>query len=201
MALLESELTRIKYELGFPVLSVYAEPYVSIVAIFEQVIRPYLLSGATTTSSTAVVAAETPTPVTLTLADATGFSVGDRVIVDVEARQEAGVVRSAAGATIQLDLVGAHSGTYPVTVEGGESIIRELLGQIRACKQMMGESMGAGALKKVDEIEFHAAGATATQFGLLGKQLAWWRAELAQALGLGDMYAANRGGGSSVAVY
>ena len=52
MALLTSEITRIKAELGYPLLSNSAEPFVGIVAIFEQVIQPYTLAGAATTSAT-----------------------------------------------------------------------------------------------------------------------------------------------------
>ena len=60
MALLTSEITRIKYELGFNVLSLGAEPYIGITQLFENVIQPYTLSGASTTSATAIVAADDP---------------------------------------------------------------------------------------------------------------------------------------------
>jgi len=62
MALLASELIRLKAELGFNVLSVGAEPYISIVALFDQVIAPFMTAGVVTTSTTSVTAQGSPTP-------------------------------------------------------------------------------------------------------------------------------------------
>lgn len=42
MALLDSELARIKWHLGFNLLDVGATPYIGVAAIFEQVIQPTL---------------------------------------------------------------------------------------------------------------------------------------------------------------
>jgi hypothetical protein len=42
MALTDSEVARCKAELGYSVLSNGASPWIDIVAIFEQVIQPYL---------------------------------------------------------------------------------------------------------------------------------------------------------------
>src|SRR5215471_2659866 len=120
MALLDAELNRIRYELGYPGLSVLAEPYIGIAAVFTRIVQPYLLSGASSTSSTAVTAATAPTLVTLTLASATGFDAGARVVIDVDARQEMVTVESVSGSTISVLLKLAHTGTYPVTVEGSE---------------------------------------------------------------------------------
>ena len=59
MALLESEIIRLRFECGYNLLNAGAEPYVSVVAIFNQVIATYMQAGATTTSSTS---AGSPTP-------------------------------------------------------------------------------------------------------------------------------------------
>ena len=63
MALTSAEVRRIRYELGYNVLAVGAEPYVGVTQLFEQVIQPYLTAGASTTSSTAVVASSTGAPI------------------------------------------------------------------------------------------------------------------------------------------
>lgn len=199
MALLDSEIRRIKYELGYNVLTVGAEPYIGVHAIFDQVIATYMSSGASTTSTTAVTAATTPTPIALTLASATDFTVGDRVVVDVDERQETATIQSLSGSTITVLLSLTHAGTYPVTVEGGESIVRELLGRIRSVAGEMADTFGEGALKKVDEIEFYQAG-NKTLFGTLGDQLSYWRDELASCLGVQNLRKVRRGGGQMLAL-
>ena len=93
----------------------------------------------------------------------------------------------------------AHSGTYPVTVEGGETIIREILRNIRAAKAEMGTTLGEGSLKKVDEVEFYQSGGTT--FGILGTQLNHWRNELAAALGVPNLWAGRGGGGQALSAY
>ncbi len=195
MSLLDSELNRIRYELGYPVLATGAEPYIGITAVFAQVIQPYLLAGAKTTSTTAVTAATTPTLVTLTLALATGFDAGARVVVDVDGRQEAATVESVSGSTISLLLSLAHSGTYAVTVEGGESIVRDILRKLRVIGDRIEGSFSRAGLKKVDEVEFFEHGAAFTD---MMSQREYWRGELSRALfGAGQ----GSGGGTQLAVY
>ncbi len=199
MALTQSELERCKYELGFTLIGT-AQPYIGdIVSIFETIIQPYLSSGAITTSSTTVAAATTPGPQTITLASATGFSTGCRVVLDVDERQESATVQSVTGSAISVLISKAHTGTYPVTVEGGESIVREILGHIRTVKAEMAQTFGVGSIKKVDEIEFYQTGGGRI-FDNLGAQLGFWRDELASVLGIQSLWASRRGG-SSIAVY
>lgn len=199
MALLDSEILRIKAELGFNLLTINSEPWIGHTAIFEQVVQPFMTAGAKTTSSTSVTAAFEPTPVTLVLTSPTGFTECARVVVDVDGRQETATAQAISGSNLTVMLSKPHSGTYPVTVEGGESIIREILGYIRATKEKMSESYGTGALKSVDEISFYQAGQQ-TYFGLLGDQLKYWRTELASALGLSAI-ANRRSAGSTLSVY
>lgn len=209
MALLLSEVRRLKYELGYNVLSVGAEPYIGVAAVFENVIQPYLTAGALTTSATAVTAATTPTPVALTLASAVGFAAYDVVVVDVDGRQERATVQDLAGAVVTLQLSKAHSGTYPVTVEGGESIVRGILQKLQFIDGMssggeagaLGGSIETSGIKKVDEIEFFGGAiAGVDRFKLISRAREYWRDELAAALGL-ERLNGGRGGGSSVAMY
>lgn len=181
MALLTSELRRLRYELGYNVLSAGAEPYIGVHAVFETVIQTYLQAGAVTTCATAVTAATTPTLVTLTLASATDFTVHDAVVVDVDSRQERGVVQAISGSTISLLLTKAHSGTYFVTVEGGESIVRDLLRQCVDVASKIEAGASTAGIKKVDEVEFFE---NASRLRALNDQRDYLRDELASALGV-----------------
>lgn len=200
MALLTSEIARIKAELGFNLLSNSAAPYVDVVAIFENVIQENLSGGAATTSSTTVAAAGAPTPVTLALASAAGVTSGDRLVVDVDSRQEIATIQHLSGTSVTLMLSLAHTGTYPVTVEGPETIVREILGEIRTTRAELKEEFGNGALRKVDEIEWYQAG-NKTAFGIIGENLAYYREQLAAALGIPSMWESKRAGAAVLSVY
>lgn len=208
MALTSSEVARIKYELGYNVLSVGAEPYIGVTALFDQVIQPYLDAGASTTSNTAVTAATTPTPVALALADASEVAAGSVVIVDVDGRQERATVQSKSGSNVTVQLSLAHSGTYPVTVEGPESIIRSILQRLQSIAGLgasgesgaMGELLGVAGVKRIDDIEFFGGETLSTsRMTQLMKQREYWRDELATALGVERLN--GSGGGSDCAVY
>lgn len=200
MALLTSELQRIKYELGYHGVGIQGEPYVSYIALFEQVIQPYLQAGASTTSSTTVTAQDEPAPVTITLASATGFSAGDRAVVDVDGRQEVATIQSISGANISLMLSQAHSGTYPVSVEGSEAIVRQLLTRLDALSVELGESvMGSAGVKQVDEIHFFGPKDGVTRFTDLRQQRDYWRDELAAVLGIVNLRKVR--GGQGIALY
>ncbi len=157
--LLASEIARARYELSFNALTVGAEPYISVVAIFDQVIKTYMGTGLALTSATpvtAVGAGNSPTPVTLTVS-ATGVAAFDQLVIDVDSRQELATCQSVTGTSVTVQLSLAHSGTYPVMVEGGESMFRGLLRKLRALDAPGGpiEAMATKAgVKKVDEIEF-----------------------------------------------
>jgi len=205
MALLDSEISRIRYELGYNVLEAGAEPYIGVVAVFNNVIQAYMSSGASTTSSTAVTAATTLTPVAITLASATGFAVYDRVIVDVDSRQEAATIQSISGSVITVHLQYAHSGTYPITVEGGESIVRELLKQLIAVSGFSGLMSKAGTqagIKKVDEVEFFGDGdGRNSRLAELKKVQRHLRRELADALGVVNLRDYRLSGNQVLEVY
>lgn len=199
MALSTAEVARIKAELGYNLLTT-ANPYIGTTLLFTQIIQPYLESGTSTTSTTSVTAASTPTPIDITLADATGFSAGDRVVVDVDGRQEIVTIRSVSGSTINVSLSLAHSGTYPVSVEGAETIVREILTRIRETKSKMAEVNGTGALKSVDDVSWYDAGSK-SQFGVLGENLSYWREQLASALGVRSAWSMKAAGAQTLSVY
>lgn len=197
MALLTSELWRIRAELGYPTITIGAMPYIDIVSIFEQVILPYTQAGAITTSVTAVVAASPASLVTLTLGSSTGFAQQDRVWVDIDDAQEDAHVRSISGNTITLFLAKAHGATggYPVTVDGGEAIVRDLLDKIRNVANKQESAATRAGLKKVDEIEFFGSTISggSTVFDDLSAQREYWRKELASTLGVIYLRGMRRG--------
>jgi hypothetical protein len=189
---LDSELVRLRFELGYSTLAAGADPYIGIHAVFDTVIATYTRAGASTTSSTSVTAATTATPVTLSLASATGVSEGATVIVDVDARQERATVQALSGTDITVLLKLAHGGTYPVTVEGGESIIRDLLGKLRTIGDTIAASgMQSAGVKVVDEIEFF--GDRDSRRAQLIELQAYYRQELADALGVVNLRAMRAG--------
>jgi len=204
MALSTAELARIKAELGWNVLSTGAEPFIGVAMIFEQVIAQYLTTGASTTSATSVTASANGAaqPISVTLASATGFAQGNLVWIDVDDRQESATIQSLSGSSAVVALRNAHSGTYPVYVDSGEAIVRELLARIRAVKLELAGIFGEGALKKADEVEFYETGMAL--FGSTSKVLMFWRDELASAIGdisLNRWRQRSGGGGGSVSVY
>jgi len=212
MALLASELARIKYELGYNLLSISAIPYAwdGVTQIFEQVVQPYLMAGALAYSSTTVVAASTPTQVALTLTSAVGFSVGDAVSIDVDSKQEPSHVAVVSGSTITVPLLLAHSGTYPVTVDGGESIVRGILRQLFAVNGpdgLISQAALKAGIQNVDGpngVTFF--GSTTSQQGVfdsLMSQVRYLRNELSSALGVPNLreYDGRNGGGRLVESY
>ena len=188
MALLDSEIRRIRAELGVNILTVDAEPYIGVTQLFEQVIQQNVTAGAVTTSSTVVTGSGSPAAVTLTLASATGFNSGDRVIVDVDSLQESATAQNVTGSTVTLLLSLSHSGTYPVTVEGGESLIRAKLKYITTLTGQIQTMATAAGIKSADsgEVEFFSARDSRLKLGPVGalwEQREWEREELAELLG------------------
>lgn len=206
MSLSDSEVVRLKAELGYNVLTLGALPYVGYTSLFDQVIQPYTEAGASTTSSTTVAAATTATPVTLTLASGTGFASGDRVVIDVDDRQEVVTAQNVSGASLTVLLTLAHTGTYPVTVEGGETLIREQLARLRAINAQITAAASTAGIKRVDVIEFYGGGTGGqgggtAQIDVLYKQRDRARDELASLVGVQNMWRARRSGGQTLSVY
>ena len=204
MALLTSEVDRIRFECGYNVLDVGAEPYIGVTALFDQVIAAYLRDGASTTCATTVNAATSYTPVALTLTSATGFTSGDRVVIDVDSRREFATIQSLSGAVATVQLKGAHSGTYPVTVEGGESMVRAILGKLDGVVAQIESAASGAGLKRAEDVEWYADGGTMSgsgRIGTLNKLRDQWRDELCSLLGVRNMWRARRGAGLSTVLY
>lgn len=202
MALLDSEIQRIRYELGFNVMGVDAEPYLTYFGSLNRVITLYLNAGPKTTSSTSVVAASTPTQRTLVLADATGFDAGATVYVDVLPNQERAVVQSVSGSSVVVFLQKAHAGVYPVTVDGGEAMIREKLAELYTASQKIIAGLDTAGLKRVDEIEFYGGAKMSSQATMLYQIRDTLRDELASMLGVVNLWRSRRmNRGQSYEVY
>jgi len=202
MALTAAEVARLKAELGYNVLAVGAEPYIGITRLFENVIQEYVTSGTETTSTTPVSAATSPTPVALTLASATGITAGATVIIDVDSRQEQATVQAISGASMTVQLMKAHSGTYPVVLEGPESIIREYLMKLRALTAPGGtydKSLSRAGIKRVDEIEFFGDAMGASGRKDIAALQRHYRNELASILGVPNLR--DRGAGGALSSY
>jgi hypothetical protein len=201
VALLDSEIQRIRFELGYTVLGVNSEPYVEYFGTIDRIVALYLNAGATTTSSTTVVTSDTLTQRTLTLANATGFVAGATIYVDVLPQQERAVIQSISGSNVVVYLQKAHVGSYPVTVDGGESIIREKLAQLYAIDEKISAALNTAGLKRVDDIEFYGGTKATSQAVMLSQLRDMRRDELASALGVVNLHRLRRGGSQSFSVY
>lgn len=200
MPLTTAELQRIKTELGMNALDVGADFYIGIHQILEVVVNQHIDAEVSTTATlgTAIAQASAPTPQTLALADASSFSAGDRVFIDVDTRSENATIQSKSGSSIVVQLKKAHSGTIPVTLEGPIPLALEALRHILEVKGRIAEIFGTGTLKKVDEIEWYPT--VGTQLSALGEQLMFWRDELANVLGVPNLWR-RKSCGSTVSVY
>jgi len=200
MSLLNSEISRVKTELGYNELSLSALPYAidGITQIFSQIVQPYLNAGELNYSATAVAAQSTPTLVTLTLNKApTAMMVGDRIVVDQDSAQEFAHATAVTSNTVTLALQNAHNGTFPLTVEGGESTARYCLRQCISIADRIGRAASRAGVQKADEVTFFAS--TATQNGVIDdliKLQRHWRNELASALGVANLREQRQGGGA-----
>lgn len=193
MPLLDSELDRIRAELGHNLLNVGAEPYIGVSAVFSQVVQRYMREGLDAASSTTVSIGY----VTLTLDDVTGIAPMTRVAVDVDEQFETVTVRSVdtVAKTISVIAKKAHQGTYPVTVDGGLQIVRECLAALADLQTKMAETRGHGSLKSVDEVSFYDTRGK-SQFAVYLEQAEHWRDRLARHLGVGRIKFGGGGSGS-----
>lgn len=204
MALLLSEVYRIRAETGYNVMGITAIPYIDVTSIFDSVIQQYINPSEVAVCSTTVPdPLGVPTPTTLTLSVVDSFLTGARVIVDVDSRQEVATIQSVSGSTIQALLSLPHSGTYPVTVEGGESIIREKLRQLYAVNGPGGaieKARRRAGIQQVDEIIFFGGTGAQSQgkdpLTVALELQEFYRDELASFLGI-PRYNKRGGGGGT----
>lgn len=205
MSLLPSEVIRLQFETGWNLLTIGALPYVQHTALFDQVIVPFLSTGAATTSSTVVAASTSgPQPQSLVLASATGYAAGARVVIDVDSRQETVTVQSVTGSTISALLSLAHSGTYPVEVEGGETLVRQMLAKLSSVADQLQSALGFAGLKRAEEVEWYqglVGGSGSSVTDALRSEQMRLRDELCSMLGIPNGWRQRRGGGCGVALY
>jgi len=192
------EMWRIKAELFDNVLDFGAVPWLSVRAIYD-VIQANVSgsSVAPTTSSTAVT---TPGATVLTLASVTGLAAASRVVLDVDTSREVVTVRAVSGLTVSVVCAKLHSGTFPVEVESGLTIVRGILADLEAIDQQQRLAIPQAGVRRVDEIEFFGksdGGSARAQLEAHRNQL---RARLASATGLTGILrelAARASGGMS----
>jgi hypothetical protein len=145
------------------------------------------LSDSATTSSTTVTGSADPTPTTITLASATGFATGQRVVVDVDTRRETVTIQNLSGVSLSALFVKSHSGTYPVAIESGETIAREILAKLVSFDSDRLDRLKSSGIKKVDEIEFFTS--AQAEFDSARNAL---RNDLASALGVPNLHSRSR---------
>lgn len=201
MALLASEISRIKAELGYSVHTAGAIPYRTVWNTFDLVLQDYVQAGATTFSSTDVTSTGAVQQVILTLVSSTGFSDGAAVVVDVDSRQERATIQCVSGSAITVLLSNTHTGTYPVTVEGGESIVRDKLRELVGIGTQLTTAQSSANLARVDEVWFHKPGATTSTIKQLRSEQMRLRDELAAILNVPNYFRVKGGGGSALALF
>jgi hypothetical protein len=100
-------------------------------------------------------------------------------------------------------LTKVHSGgssSFPVSVEGGESIIREILQQISLTRAQRAKSGGRGALKEViGDVSWYDTGKSA--FESSTAEIMALRDELAAVLGVANMWRMRASAGQRLSVY
>jgi len=200
--LTDDELARIKSEVFDNLLGLGAIPYFDVRTLYP-VIRDNVESSsvAATTSSTSV---STVGAVTLTLASATGYAAGQRIVLDVDDARETVTIRSVSGATVSVVCRKTHSGTYPVEVESALTLVRGLLSDLITLEQIERGAFDTAGVKRVDEIEFFGMSEGGSKLAQVNVTRDRLRAKLASALNLtrlmGEMKAraeaANAGAGA-----
>jgi hypothetical protein len=209
MGISNAEIVRLRAELGYNAVQV-SNPYLTSYALFETVIAQYVEAGGDTTSSTPVIAQSSPTAIALTLASVPTDSNGnalvalDQVVIDVDSLLERVTVQSISGSVITVLLQLAHSGTYPVSVDGGVAMVREKLAYIRNLTAQIQKMMKAAGVSKTDDVEFHKPNDMVRVLGPAGavwEQREWERAELADFLGVVYLRGMREQGGGSVTAY
>lgn len=201
--LTDDELARIKSEVFDNLLGVGAIPYFDVRTLYP-VIRDNVESSdvVATTSSTAVTSTGA---VTLTLASATGYAAGQRIVLDVDDARETVTIRSVSGATVSVVCRKLHSGTYPVEVESALTLVRGLLSDLITLEQIERGAFETAGVKSVDrEVEFFGASEGGSKLAQVNATRDRLRAKLASALNLtrvmGEMKAraeaAQAGGGA-----
>lgn len=175
------DIARLKFETGYNVNAVGAELYVlnGYAAVFDAAIAPYLVDQGTI-SFTQVGPYAAPQNVQLALLanpNVTGnavngppsqpntygnvFQVGSKIVVDVGPAQERDVIiqtLSGLVVTVALQNVHGQNGSYPVLLQGGEYLVRDVLARLDVINtQLKGYAPAVAGLEQADEAKFYAS--------------------------------------------
>lgn len=179
--LTDDECARIKSECLDHVLATGANPYITTKYVYD-LIRDNVVSSsvAPTTSSTAV---STPGAAVLTLASITGFTAGQRVVLDDDDARETVTIRAVAGNTISVVCRYAHAGTYRVQVESPVTIVRGILSDLITTEQGERSQFLTAGIKRADEVEFFGRGEGSVS-DVMAERRARLRDQLARTCGI-----------------
>jgi hypothetical protein len=196
MALTDSEIQSLRYHLGYGNVGI-ASPYLpdTFLEIFRDVVAPNIEAGTVTSSATATTAGDLAT---ITLVDATDFAAYTRAVIDVGDDQETVVVKAVSGLTITARFANAHTGTYPVAIESGETRLRSLLGSADAAhaKLTATTAIDSAGLKRAEDIEWYPDAQVTG--GVVGVQLRAYRqivGQIADLVRVRPRWESARGGG------
>jgi hypothetical protein len=176
MAITDSEVESLRFHLGYGNIGLGTSTYSpdGFKELFRDVVAAYLTGDseteATATIAAGKVAAVTPGAMTDIVARA-------RLVVDVGDDAEIVTVKSVTATTFTARFAKAHSGTFPVSLLGGQARLRLLLHTAdQAWEAMQNGDIGENAgLKKVDEVEFYqgmwVAKGKLTQYRIIQGQL------------------------------
>lgn len=180
--LTDDELARIKAEVFDNLLGLGAVPYFDVRTLYP-VIRDNVVSSSVdaTTSSTSVTS---PGATTITLASATGYAAGQRIVLDVDDQRETVTIRSLSGAVASVVCRYTHSGVYPVAVESPLTLVRGYISDLITLEQVERGAFDTAGVRRVDEIEFFGRAEGGSKLQVVNETRNRLRAKLASALNL-----------------
>jgi hypothetical protein len=143
------QIDSLKVHLNYGAISVDAEPYVSFVSLFSQVIAPNLTSSTPTQCAFAIGAGHS----VVTPDSMTDIVTGARLVIDVADDAETISVRSTTPTTFAAKFAKAHpSNTKVALLSGKERLLMLLHRADQALEAMQDQSVGATAgLQSVDK--------------------------------------------------
>jgi hypothetical protein len=215
VSLRAEEILRVKFALGVSVTLIGAEPYITFLAIFNVAIQPYIIDP-TTTSSSVVAGSSQPTAIVVASIPVIAgsvtpaFTVGTTVTIDVGPTAEQSQILTISGTTIWVTINNSHgsNGAYPVTMAGGEQVVRDILARIATIEgQLSNFAPQSAGVEQVDEIKLYPATTTGSRrgsrdmFESLVQQREQARDDLGEAVGFPNLRTVKKSRGNSVAIY
>lgn len=215
-------IQKLKGQLGFNAVNVGAEAYVlnGYAAMFDAAIAPYMVDQGSS-STTVVPASSTGSAVAVAVTVAANpivsgaqvaniygnvFTQGAKVVVDVGPQQETNVViMGISGLVLTLLLANAHGqyGSYPVLLQGGEYLARQIMARIDVIEgQLTGIAPITAGVTRADDVQLASSmmgrKGQLDKFQSLNAQRDLARKELASLLGVPNLWEMRgKFGGSS----